>query len=136
MAAVKSKTIKEHVYEVKPFTGRRALTLFNRVVKFGAPALGALTSMDPDTDINLVPVAQALATSIDEGTADLVFELMTNTHRDHIELNEKGFDEAYRANLAELMEALLFVLEVNFGDFFGEEVRAVIGAALLQSNAA
>jgi hypothetical protein len=45
-------------------------------------------------------------------------ELLQFTRRDGTELTPQHMDLAYAGNLLEMYKALLFVIEVNFGDFF------------------
>jgi hypothetical protein len=54
---------------------------------------------------------------IGQNDNNLILKILSRTLRDGVAINKAGFDSTYTANLMELIEALKFVIEVNFGDF-------------------
>ena len=55
-----------------------------------------------------------------DSDGELILELLSECIRDDLAINRATFDTIFTGNLKELVEALKFVIEVNFGDFFGE----------------
>ena len=68
-----------------------------------------------------------------DSDGELILELLSECIRDDLAINRATFDTIFTGNLKELVEALKFVIEVNFGDFFGE---GGIGALTDQAKAA
>ena len=60
---------------------------------------------------------------------NLILSILSYTLRDGSAINEANFDNIYTANLGELVAALKFVVEANFGDFLQEN-----GIGLLSEN--
>jgi hypothetical protein len=66
-----------------------------------------------------VKVVQLLAQTIDDKTFDdLCVEILQGVRRDGVELLPSAIDLAFAGCLMELYTVILFVLEVNFSDFF------------------
>lgn len=51
---------------------------------------------------------------------NLILKILSYTLRDGSAINEANFDNIYTANLGELVAALKFLVEANFGDFLRE----------------
>jgi hypothetical protein len=51
---------------------------------------------------------------------NLILSILSYTLRDEAAINEANFNNIYTANLGELVAALKFVVEANFGDFLLE----------------
>ncbi|MFC3227330.1 phage tail assembly chaperone [Marinibaculum pumilum] len=131
----REKTIGGHEYSVTQFPAMQGLRIAVRLVKLVGP--GMAKALDGkglagvlDSDIGVSDMVGALVDRLDEGTTpEFVRQLLSATVRDGRDLSdERNFNDAYAANYRELIGALGFVLEVNYGDFFGA-VTAGIGAA-------
>ena len=100
--AIKTKTkiIKDHKYTTSYIPARQASVIAYRLMGIfssGGDAFFKLHEMDKD--------------------GSMILEILSHTIRDDMAINEATFDNIYTGNLAELIEAVKFVVEVNFADF-------------------
>lgn len=131
--ATKEKTIDEHKIMVTQFNARRGLVLKLQVSKLLIPAIGVLLSGKMqgkttddlkksfmDKDIDLGAALQQLADNVEpEKFLAMAIELMSYTRLDGQEINEKSFDTLFIGEYLLMYKILIFVLEVNYGSFFG-----------------
>lgn len=136
MIQTKTRDINGHAYEVTEFPAVRSLRIAIRLAKLIGPGLGravgeAGVSGIMDGKLSIGDAVQALTDRLDEvATTQLVLDLFAMTHRDRRALDsEAAFNDAFTGRLDEMLAALKFVLEVNFGGFFGA-VGAGIGKAV------
>jgi len=129
MIESKTREIDGHQYQVTQFAAMTGLRYAVRLVKIIGPglgkALGGVDSlaglMEADlSDAGIGGMVQALTDNLDaDGTPRLILDLLSATHRDNKEMTETVFNTVYAGNYGELVKALKFVLEVNYGGFFG-----------------
>lgn len=123
------REIKGHAYSVTPFTPMRALKYASEIVKLVGPSMAQAMSgigsvkqaMDMDLkDAGIEKIVGGLVDRLDgDRTPQLIHGLLANTTRDGQELQHQSvFNDAYTANYGEMIQALRFVLEVNYGSFF------------------
>jgi hypothetical protein len=120
-----TKIIGNNEYMVTQLPARRALRLQAKLVKLLGPSAALMianASKDPENADDCLPQAVTLIVNqLDEKTFDqLVIEMLQQTRKNGMELNEKAVDSEFAGNLNELFLVLQYVLEVNFGDFFQE----------------
>ena len=125
----KEKTINNVVYVVTQFPARRALRLKTRLLKLVAPSLVAALGEAKDLNsimgmnLNAKALKEAVAILMDRlevaEVEDVIISLFASTRRDNKELTIAEFDTVFAGNFGEMYEALMFVLEVNFGSFLG-----------------
>lgn len=134
MIETKDKVINGNTYSVTQFTALRALRLQYKIIKiFGAGIAQILRPQISQSEmgratLNLGIDKDSLASAIlnitsnmDENTFESLFkELLEYTRRDGKELKPAVIDLEFAGDLATLWQVIWFVLEVNFGSFFGE----------------
>ena len=129
----KTRAIDGTKYAVTTFPARRGLKLQVTLVRTLGPALSELMKAVPkgvstknllNVDVKLEHVAGALATAFsglsEEEFMALVMRLLESTSREGAEITEETFDLDFSGNYMHVYKVLWFVLEVNYGDFFGE----------------
>lgn len=120
---------KSHKYQVTQFAAMRGLRMATRLVQLVGPGVGEAMDLARsgglaklmDADIDLSAVVKELVGQLDEDKVlNLVTDLLSSTHRDGQDMSQETvFNDAYAANYGELFRALVFVLEVNYGNFLG-----------------
>jgi hypothetical protein len=138
MIKSKDKVINTRKITTTTFPGRKSLNLKNRLLKvLGEPfaqAAGGIKSFKAanllHTDLSIfIPAIEKLCQNIDpEIFNNLVIELLSMTRIDGKEITEEIFDMEFAGNLCLMYKIIFFVMEVNWGDFFGENG---IGSTLL-----
>lgn len=120
-----TKTIAGHEWAVTQLPAMRALKLEVVVFRAVGPALAAAASGGANLEAALQSGALAKATSLLcdrlspdelESVIRQVFETATRDGKPVM----PGFDETFRGNLTEVLQALGFALEMNFGFDFGD----------------
>ena len=117
----------EHKYFVIQKPARQGELLKFNLIKILAPIIKTVKKLT--TDKGKVDPEQALeafgnaiqslfTTSDPEVVLDFLQSLVINVTRDEIRISASNFDEMYNDNMMEFYAACLFVLEVNFGNFF------------------
>lgn len=139
MISTKEKNINGHDYQVTQFGAMAGIRLAVRIVKTLGPSLAQLGNvkgglaalMESDTsELNIGLMVEQLLANLDgEGTPKLILDMFGQTQRDRVQMDERGFNDAYAANYMEMAQAIMFIVEVNFGDFFGvlEQGKALTG---------
>lgn len=136
MVETKEKTIDGFKVTVTQFPARYGFKMQARLIKVFAPILGTLLSgkQGLESEVNLSGLGDALQKVfilLDENAAmQLVFDLMQSTRVDGQEMNDAYFDSMFAGKMNVVYKILGFILEVNFGNFFGEGGigKAVTGA--------
>jgi hypothetical protein len=130
MIQTKEKQIKGAVYSVTQLPARRALRLKAKLLRLFGPALAQLLlpggSNDsisglPFSKAEAVRAVESLMAQLDDKTFEsLVLELCQGVRKDGMELTESVIDVEFAGDLGTLMQVLWFVIDCNFGSFFGE----------------
>ena len=108
---LKEKKIKGHIYTGKFIPASEACLIAYKLAKI-------MSSNEAD-------VMQLISSKED----NLILDILSYTLRDNGAINKATFDGIYTGNLGELLGALQFAIEVNFGDFLPGE-----GFGLLKNN--
>lgn len=149
---VVTKTIDGHEYEIAPFLGMRGWQMQMKLGKMIGPALkeaiGALPKgsvkslMSADIDPSMVGGAvTAFIDALASGDPDGKFaaQLLSQTQRDGVALNESTINKAYSANYGEMFKALIAVVVANgffgLGDTGLELIKSLVNQAEAQSEA-
>lgn len=133
MLEAKEREIDGHRVTVTQWPARKALAIKLRLARAVGPGLGELISgidskdigsaLDSNIDLSkLVPAIEKLLGGLDESTfMALTDSLMSNVRVDDVEMNnQNNFNEVFTAHLETFYKVIWFVLEVNYGSFFGE----------------
>ncbi len=123
MIETKEKQIDGHTYAVTQFPGRRAFKIKTAILLKLGPALAVSLAgaQGSGADLNIASIASALEkiTMSSDEFLDLVLELISQTRRDGKEITPEVFDLEFAGNLQTVYKVAAFVLEANFGNFFG-----------------
>lgn len=143
MIATRDKLINGHTYSVTQFPARHAFMLKARLAKLLGPALAEILAslngvskesiLSADIDLSAISAAlNKLLGAVDEqSTMDLILKLLSCTRMDGKEITEQLFDIEFAGNLSDVYKVLAFVIEVNYGDFFGSNgIGNLIGRKL------
>ncbi len=132
------REINDVPYTVEHFPAMKGMRIAVRLAKtfgggIGEAAAGGVESV---MDMDIAAVVQGITSNLDEEeTPKLILELMANTERNGVKITKEVFDKVYAANYGELLKALQFVLEVNFGGFIGALAQAGNIGGAPQANA-
>lgn len=121
-----TKIINGHEYSVTKFPARMGFKLQLKLGKLLLPLvssfIGGKGSANDimNSEVNLEKILGALVDRLDEEHVEkLMFQLLSLTRRDNREVkNDSFFDEMYSGNYGELLEALVFIVSINFGNLF------------------
>lgn len=109
MIETQEKEIDGAIYTVTQLTARRALRLKARLFKGLGPFF---MNSDPSA-------FQAICQTIDENLFEsLCLEMIQGVRKNGVELTPATFDLEFAGDMAGLYKLLLFVVEVNFSNFF------------------
>lgn len=138
-------TIDGIVYSVQQIPSRRALKLFNRLVRLCAPAAaGAVQAVQSVSDLNNLKLSELNVGAL-VGSIGTIFERLTDAEFDNVckELLtgarivegedvadpdiSKGevFDQHFKGRLENVYTLLHFALKANYGNFFVKLVAAI-----------
>lgn len=108
MIETREKEIDGATYTVTQLPARRALRLKTKLVKtFGSFFLGDSKSL------------HSMFQTLDENQFEsLCMEMIQGVRKNGVELNQATFDLEFAGDMAGLYKLLLFVVEVNFDNFF------------------
>ena len=130
MIQTKEKQIHGAIYSVTQLPARRALRLKAKLLRLFGPALAHLFLPGagnesiaglPFSKAEAVSAVESLMTQLDDKTFEsLVIELCQGVRKDGMELTESVIDVEFAGDLGTLMQVLWFVIDCNFGSFFGE----------------
>ncbi len=131
MIETKEKEIDGHVFSVTQFNGREGFRIKTKLIKLLAPSLaelaGGIKNFKPgkllDAEIKGQFVGNAvsrLAEALDENEFLLfVMRIFQTTRYDGKQISDGLFDFEFAGNFEIVYKAISFVLEVNYGNFFG-----------------
>ena len=148
MIETREKIINESVYSVTQMPARRAIRLKAKLFKqFGAGITQFLLNYDErkkdknNQNVNpalhsvlqeenlrssilkndcYVKAIKMISESLDEKQFDeLLMEILQGVRKGGVELTREIVDQQFAGELLTLYQVILFVLEVNYGDFFG-----------------
>ncbi|CDZ81863.1 hypothetical protein BN1013_02399 [Candidatus Rubidus massiliensis] len=130
MIETREKQIHGAVYSVTQLPARRALRLKAKLLRLFGPALAQLflpggsdasISGLPFSKSEAVKAVESLMAQLDDRTFEnLVLELCQGVRKDGMELTDSVIDIEFAGDLGTLMQVLWFVIDCNFGSFFGE----------------
>lgn len=133
MYEAKSKEIDGLNVVVTEWPARKALMTKLRLSRIVTPSIGELiggaNSINQDSlldsDVDLEKVGSAIGTLMSDLTDDqfkwLIKIMMSCVHVDDMDMSdEKNFDVKFAGSLASFYKIVWFVLEVNYGSFFGK----------------
>lgn len=110
-------------YEVTPFSAMKGIKIAVKLAKtFGGGLSKVAGSAGAEAALNLDvgQVIDGILSNLDEDeTPKLIALILSGTKRNTITLDMNAIDKIYAKNYKELMLALRFSLEVNFGGFIG-----------------
>lgn len=130
MLETKERDIDGMKVNVTQFPARYGFKLQAKLAKIFGPVIGELFSgvkgnvknfTESDLDMSKISDAiRVLFEKLDENSAEtLVFELTKSTKVDGTDIDDKSFDLIFPGKYASLYKIIFFVLEVNYGSFFG-----------------
>lgn len=106
-------------WTVTQFPATEGLAILTRLLKLAGPALGAVARGEGAKPLEVGTFVSGLVDQLDEvETVTLVKRLLRETRKDGREVLPV-FDVEFMGNYFTLLTVLGFVLEVNYGDFFG-----------------
>lgn len=129
MIESRTKEINGSVYTVNQMPARAALRMKARLVRLFGPSLAQLFISD-DSNLttgisfskdDIVKALMNLSAELNEKEFDkLCVDLLKDyVLKDDIMLNEREIDIGFAGDLLTLFQVIWFVLEVNYGTFFG-----------------
>jgi hypothetical protein len=124
MIETKEKTIDGRRVTVSQFPARKALTLKVKLIKLFGPSLAQLFGGPKKMSLNssieeMAPAIEKLSATLEpEQFLDLVLEMLTMTRVDGREV-VPNFDMEFTGNLLFVYKIAWYVIEVNYGNFFG-----------------
>jgi len=134
MIQSKYKVIDGTEYTVTQFPARVGTRLKFKLAKKLLPGLST-TKLNLDSDVNIQVILSWIGGALDNMDPDeavnLIMEMLASTRRGThsgqggVEITPEIFDLEYAGKYLELYKVLAYVLEVNYGDFFGG-VRSII----------
>lgn len=106
--SIEEKTIRGHVYSGSFIPASEACVIAYKLAKI--------------INGNSEDVMKLIASEgLENKQNHLMLSILSYTLRDNAAINKATFDSIYTGNLGELLEALQFAIEVNFGDFLPGE---------------
>lgn len=123
MIETKEKTIDGSVYAVTQFPAMKALRMQAKLGKYLGPSLSLLyvSEMNGNSDEKIPMALKMLFEQLDENTFEsLTLELLQCVRENGVELTKPIIDLKFAGKLNLLFKVLVWVLEVNYADFFQE----------------
>jgi hypothetical protein len=136
-----AKTIGDNVYKTTPFSAFEALKLKTKILKLISPAIGRILGSIQgkgknvfDSKLDGEQIALALQNFFSELTEEqyeeILRKVLQNTQSEITiegkkkifplnDPNSAGFDLTFKGHLLDVYKVIVFVLEVNYSDFFG-----------------
>ena len=144
MIQTREKQIHGALYSATQLPARRALRLKTKLLRLFGPALAQLflpgSSNEnmaglPFSKAEAVRAVESLMAQLDDRTFEnLVLELCQGVRKDGIELTDAVIDVEFAGDLGTLMQVLWFVIDCNFGSFFGESGIGRLFEATMPQN--
>ena len=129
MIKTEEKKIDDMEVAVTQFPARFGFKMQARLLKVFGPVIGKMLGgadlkKGADADVNLDKLSEAielLFKSMDEDRAmKLIMDLLQSTRINGQEVNDGSFDSIFPGKYSTLFKIVGYVLEVNYGSFFGE----------------
>jgi len=129
MIKTEEKKIDDMEVAVTQFPARFGFKMQARLLKVFGPVIGKMLGgadlkKGADADVNLDKLSEAielLFKSMDEdGAMKLIMDLLQSTRINGQEVNDGSFDSIFPGKYSTLFKIVGYVLEVNYGSFFGE----------------
>ena len=129
MIKTEEKKIDDMEVAVTQFPARFGFKMQARLLKVFGPVIGKMLGgadlkKGADADVNLDKLSEAielLFKSMDEdGAMKLIMDLLQSTRINGQEVNDSSFDSIFPGKYSTLFKIVGYVLEVNYGSFFGE----------------
>jgi hypothetical protein len=123
---VKTKTINGKEIMVTPFTGFISQRYLTKVVKLFGPGIAGVLSGNSMDILNsdLSVFGDAIGRLTDRLDPDelskFILDLLSMVRINKVEITQESFDLEFQGNLSFMYKILWFVMEVNWGDFFGK----------------
>lgn len=123
-----TKAIDGVKFETTQFAAMRSLGLMGKLVKTIGPAIGVISSADPNMSIDqLAPVlASSLSNLSESDLGNLALEILAGTTATLEEngtlrrvdiLTDENFNRVFNGRLMTMFKAVLHALQVNYADF-------------------
>lgn len=130
MIETREKQINGSTYSCTQLPARRALRMKAKLLRIFGPSLAQLF-LPGGTDKNMaglpfskgeaVKAIECVMLQLDDKTFEnLVLELCQGVRKEGMELTDSVIDVEFAGDLPTLMQVLAFVVDCNFGSFFGE----------------
>lgn len=141
MVEAKDKIIDEFKVIVTEWPARKAFKMKLKLTKILGPSVAEIFSgldrktaesvMNSNIDISKVGKAiEMLFEKMDEDQIlSLIFEMLSSTRVNNLEINDQSFDDLFKGKLQSVYKILGFVVEVNFGSFFGSSGIGLVKTA-------
>lgn len=110
MLEVKSKQINGHTYQCTLFPAKAGYLKGMKIGKIFAFGLEGLN------EYSIVAIIDAMIETDKDGS--FILDMFSLTIRDGMSINETVFNQIFAGNYQEMVEALTFIIESNFSDFF------------------
>jgi hypothetical protein len=140
MKQPQTREIDGHTYVVTLFPGRRGFKLKTTLLKKLGPGLAAMIGSAKGESVSEADLdGPALAAGVETlfanlGSPDeimsLIEKIVSMTRRDGKEITGALIDLEFPGHFTELYKVVWFVLEVNFGDFFGGAAIGGLGGLI------
>lgn len=116
----------EHKYFVIQKPAMQGELLKFELVRMLGPAIGCLKEITTGGKVDKGKALEAFGSAIQsiftttdpDATIQWLQKLVINITRDEVRISTTNFDEIYTDNMMEFYKACVFVLEVNFANFF------------------
>lgn len=128
MLKTETRIIGGDEWTVTQFAGQRNLDVLLDLMAIAGPALSAAAASGKgqggsllDADINLGAVADALMSKLHkDNLKPLIMRMLASTFRAGRQVDDREFDIAFAGtNIWSLPKVLMFVIELNYGNFSG-----------------
>lgn len=133
---------REVEYEVEQFPAMQGIRISVTLAKTFSGAIGkSMTGksmgslLDADIDFGSL-IAGVLENLDEEKTPNLITDLLAKTKRNGVSLTREAIDKVYAGNYKEMILALVFVLEVNYGGFMAALDQADTGVETVEKSGA
>lgn len=123
MIQTKEVDINGKPFMITQFTAREGLKLQLRLIRQVGPIVGSIaTSLEELGKLTPMAIARALSQKIEEDACyNLIMDLIATTKYKNRDLKPAEFDMVFAGDYKTLFELLYFIIDFNFGNFFGAD---------------
>lgn len=121
MIRTHERKIDDAIYTVTQFPARLGLSVKTELIKLIAPTFLSMSgNLDADLSSNDgLRIIESLCSKLDSDKLEaLILKMFSMTKRNGKDINQHAFDDIYSGNFVEMYQALAFICEANFGNFF------------------